>query len=107
MAYDIQAAQLLREALTGMPGISEKKMFGGICFLHAGNMLCGIGKSSYMFRVGKQLEKEALSRSGATPMILGGRRMGGIIQVELEHADKLEPWVALALRFVGELPSKS
>jgi len=107
MAYDLEAARALREALAGMPGIEERKMFGGICFLHAGNMLCGIGMGGYMFRVGKVLEAEALARPGAAPMVLGGRPMGGIIHVDIAAAGKLESWLALAFQFVGELPAKT
>jgi hypothetical protein len=37
MAYDEGVAQRLREALVEQPGVSEKKMFGGIAFLLRGN----------------------------------------------------------------------
>ena len=33
MAYDEGLASLMREALENEPGYSEKKMFGGLCFL--------------------------------------------------------------------------
>lgn len=31
----------LRRSLKSLKGISEKRMFGGVCFLLNGNMLCG------------------------------------------------------------------
>jgi hypothetical protein len=34
----------IRKILAGRPGISEKKMFGGTCFLRRSHMLCGAGR---------------------------------------------------------------
>jgi len=42
MAYDEGLAQRIREALDDQPGISERKMFGGLCFMLNGNMACGV-----------------------------------------------------------------
>ena len=36
------AAQRLHAELGTLPGLTEKKMFGGICFLLGGNMVCGV-----------------------------------------------------------------
>ncbi|WP_340149227.1 TfoX/Sxy family protein [uncultured Sneathiella sp.] len=101
-------ADLLRSALGSRTGISEKKMFGGVCFLLNGNMLCGTGEDRFMFRVGKENEAEALEMPGAEPMVHGGRRMGGFVWVDAGEAIEtgLERWTALALRFVGSLPPK-
>ena len=38
MAYDHDLADAIRELLESEPGITEKKMFGGIAFLAQGNM---------------------------------------------------------------------
>jgi hypothetical protein len=40
MAYDEQLAERLRETLSDTNGVGERKMFGGIAFLHHGNMVC-------------------------------------------------------------------
>ena len=101
-------ADLLRAALAKRGGISEKKMFGGICFLLNGNMLCGTGEDRFMFRVGKELEAEAMARPGAKPMDFTGRKMGGFVYVDADAAQEagLESWIDLAARFVGRLPPK-
>lgn len=113
MALDEDLNQRLREALTGIDGISEKKMMGGTCFLHHGNMLGGADRSKsgerrFMFRVGKANEAEALSRPGAMPMNFTGRRMGGMVFVDEAACDiaALRDWVALSLDFVSALPRK-
>jgi TfoX/Sxy family transcriptional regulator of competence genes len=101
-------AELLRETLQSRSGITEKKMFGGICFLLNGNMLCGTGEDRVMFRVGKDLEAEAVARAGAQAMEMGGRKMGGLVWVELDAAVEtgLDNWISLANKFVGSLPPK-
>lgn len=113
MAHDEGLAQILRDALTGTPGVTEKRMFGGLCFLLNGNMLCGVhGEKTgpgAMFRVGKQNEAAALAIEGAGPMSFTGRKMGGMVDVTAEaladDASRAE-WLRLALDFVGPMPSK-
>ncbi|MCY6380262.1 TfoX/Sxy family protein [Hoeflea prorocentri] len=109
MAHDPHLAELLRQALEGRAGISEKKMFGGVCFLLNGNMFAGVANhDSFMFRVGKDLEAEALTRPGARPMDFTGRKMGGLIWVEADAAIEagLKQWLDFTARFVGALPPK-
>ena len=83
-------------------------MFGGYCWMFNGNMLCGVEVGRFMFRVGKDLEAEALSRPGARPMDITGRPMQGFVWVSADDAirDGLERWIDLATRYVGSLASK-
>jgi hypothetical protein len=101
-------AARLRRALEGRRGITEKRMFGGMCFLLRGNMLCGTGKMDFMFRVGKAQDAEALARKGARPMDITGRKLPGFVWVDPASCDArgLSRWIALAERYVGELPAK-
>jgi TfoX N-terminal domain len=113
MAHDEDLAQRMRDALGGLPGVVEKKMMGGVCFMVDGNMIGGAhrekksGEGLFMFRVGKEQEEEALTRPGTRRMIHGGRRMGGFIHAGeyLDHA-ALADLVSLSLAFVGTLPPK-
>ena len=82
MAYDEALATKLRSILKDKSGIDEKKMFGGLCFFLNSNMLCGVEKGRFMFRVGKEQEAHALSRPGTRVMEFNGRRMGGMIWVD-------------------------
>jgi hypothetical protein len=69
--------------LTGtalMDGLSEKRMFGGLCFMLHGNMLCGVHKGGGMFRIGKDNYAQALLLPGVSPMELTGRKMGGFVE---------------------------
>ena len=73
MPFDPHLADLMRDALKARPGIQEKKMLGGYCWMLRGNMLCGVEVGRYMFRVGKELEAQALARPGARPMDITGK----------------------------------
>ncbi|MGR3794649.1 TfoX/Sxy family protein [Vannielia sp. SX4] len=110
MAYDEGIAEQLREGLEGLPGVEEKRMFGGLCFLLKGNMLCGAsGWSDTMFRVGKEAEEEALALPGTRVMEMGGRRMGGFIRADdaaMGDDDTRARLMALALAYVQALPPK-
>lgn len=113
MPVDEEMSAQLREALEGLPAITERKMMGGMCFMLEGNMIGGAhreksGEGLFMFRVGKENDVEALNRPGAQPVVMGGRRMGGMVFVDEDHCDQtqLRDWVSLALSFVGTLPPK-
>ena len=75
MPHDPELANRMRAALWRRTGITEKKMFGGYCWMLNGNMLCGVEIGRFMLRVGKVLEAEALARPGASPMDITGRPM--------------------------------
>ena len=42
MAYDEHLADRVRDILVSNPGLTERKMFGGIAFMLGGHMCCGI-----------------------------------------------------------------
>lgn len=108
MPYDEKLADRLRHVLGGRVGITEQRMFGGLCFLLKGNMLCGVHRERLMFRIGKAQDAEALARPGARPMDITGKPMAGFVFVDPVACDKqaLVRWVELSERFVGPLPAK-
>ena len=103
-----ELTERLRVALKGRRGVSEKRMFGGTCFLLRDNMLCGTGSGSFMFRVGKEAHAAAVKRRGAKPMVMRGRTMQGFIWVDPAACDakSLGSWLDLATEYVGKLPAK-
>jgi hypothetical protein len=100
--------QRVREALGRFDNVVEKRMFGGVCFMLNGNMLCGTHRNRLMFRVGREQEKEALSRSGARRMDITGRPMAGFVFVDPAkcNARQLKGWINLAENYVGALPRR-
>lgn len=102
-------AARLRKALAGRRSVGEKKMFGGVCFLLKGNMLCGMGEDKFMFRVGKDQDAAALARPGAKKMDFTGRAMKGFVWVDPSKCDTraLKSWIAMAECYVRKLPAKT
>lgn len=113
MAYDEKLAVRFRRLIDGEPGVTEKRMMGGVCFFVNGHMVGGAdctkgGGQRFMFRVGKENDSAAAALAGGEPMIQGGRRMSGMYFVDVgkysEHA--LKDWLALALVHARSLPAK-
>lgn len=102
-------ADTLRADLGALPGLSEQKMFGGICFMLHGNMVCGTGPMGALFRTGKEALKDALALDGVRQMQMGARRMGGFVQVDdacFDDEDLRSRLLNMALAFAGSLPAK-
>ncbi len=109
MAHDEGLAQMLRDDLVDVAGISERNMFGGLCFMLNGNMLCGVSPKGCMFRVGKPREDEARAITGAGPMNFTGRPMGGMIDVTDEAFQddaRRGKWLQLPITNAQSLPAK-
>ncbi len=81
MPYSNQMTAQMRADPGLLPGLSEKKMFGDLCFLAHGHMVCGAHKGGAMYRPGKPREAEALA-AGANPLSFTGRPMGGMVELD-------------------------
>ena len=109
MAYDPGMADQMRADIGLRDGISEKKMFGGLCFLLDGNMISGVHKGGAMVRIGKPAEAEALALAGVAPLSFTGRKMGGMVEMDadaFEDASVREAVTAMALAYAASLPAK-
>lgn len=109
MAIDPEIYEILARDLAATPDIAEKKMFGGVAFMLAGNMLCGVHKNGAMYRVGKDNHAAALSLDGVDHMAFTGRKMGGFVDASrdaLEDDAIRGELLSLALSFVATLPAK-
>ncbi len=109
MAFDIGLAQILRDDLIDIAGIREKKMFGGLCFLLNGNMLCGVHKNGLMYRVGPKNHDAALKIDGARDIMFTGRKMAGFVDIDDDYVENdvsRTMWLTMALSFVRSLPAK-
>jgi TfoX/Sxy family transcriptional regulator of competence genes len=109
MAYDEGLAERLRELLPEHAGITEKKMFGGLCLLSRGHMFVGIVGEALMARVGPAAYDKALRRPHTRVMDFTGRPMKGYVFVDppgYEEDRNLKRWVDDSLKFVKTLPDK-
>ncbi|MEO0997759.1 MAG: TfoX/Sxy family protein, partial [Pseudomonadota bacterium] len=92
MAVDEALSARFRNALSGVAGVSEKRMMGGQCFFLNGNMIGGAdrtkeGLGRFMFRLGKANQARGEAMPGAVPMVQGGRLMSGFFFVEEERCN--------------------
>jgi TfoX/Sxy family transcriptional regulator of competence genes len=108
MAYDEVLAERLRDTIGDAVAISEKKMFGGLCFLEHGNMIVGVMGDDLIVRVGADNKAAALTRDGVREFDFTGRPMKGFVVVDGEFLDDeaLASWLATAREFAGSLPPK-
>jgi len=91
------------------PGYDEKKMFGGLCFLLFGNMVCGIIKEDLIVRVGPDNYAAALKLPHTKKFDLTGKVLTGWVMVlaeALDDDDELDCWLQKAISFVRTMPPK-
>jgi TfoX/Sxy family transcriptional regulator of competence genes len=110
MAYDEDLANRLRELLADEDAITERKMFGGLAFLHRGNMSVSASRNGGLLaRIDPDDTDAALARPHVTLMEMGGRTMDGWITVApegLKSKRQLAAWVERSVAFVKTLPPK-
>ena len=109
MAYDEKLAERIRRQLKNKRGLTEKKMFGGICFMIRGNMACGVINNELVVRTGQEKYFQALRNSYTRPMDFTGRPLKGFVYVSSQgcmSAAGLKKWIGLGIGFAGSLPSK-
>lgn len=109
MPYDEKLAQRIRTLFKEKKGVTEIKMFGGLCFMLYGNMTCGIDREKLIVRVGPQQYKEALNSKHAHPFDFTGRPLKGLVYVSKEGsktARLLNKWVEMGMKFTESLPKK-
>ncbi len=110
MAYDEDLANRLRELLADEEAITERKMFGGLAFLHHGNMsVSASGRGGLLARIHPAETDAALGRPHTSLMHVGPRAMEGWIRVAPEGVAtkrQLAAWVKRSLAYVRELPPK-
>jgi len=109
MAYDEALAARVRKQLAAQRGMSERRMFGGLCFLLKGHMCAGITGLTLMLRVGPERYADALARPHAREMDFTGRALKGMIYVDppgIASAAGLGRWLGMAVAFAGSQPAK-
>ncbi len=109
MPYDEHLEERIDRVLKRRRGIATKKMFGGLCYLLHGNMVCGIVGETLMLRLGNEGAEAALAEPHTRPMDFTGRPLRSMLYVDpggIESDAELEAWVERALAFAQTLPPK-
>jgi hypothetical protein len=108
--YDEDLAHRIRALVGTAPGISEKKMFGGLAFLVGGNMaIAASGQGGILVRVGPEQSDALVATTKATVAVMRGRPMTGWLRVggdDVRTQRQLAKWVDLGTAFARSLPAK-
>ena len=109
MPYDPTLAGRIESILAYEEGITSKKMFGGICFMLHGNMLCGVVKDRLVLRVGPDLYESFLEEEQIRPFDFTGKPLRGFVYVlpkGVQTDQELQQWISRVLAFVKTLDHK-
>ncbi len=109
MPYDEGLGRRLRDLLGDVPGSSERRMFGGLCFMLSGRMCCGVVGKDLVVRVGADAYEPALRERHARPMDFTGRPLRGFVYVAPAgcRTDRaLGKWIRRAVEFLSGLPAQ-
>jgi len=99
----------IRPMMKRRKGFSEKKMFGGICFMINGNMCVGTYKGDLVVRLDRDRHEETQAEPHARPMDLTGKVMQGwafVGKAGIASDDELKAWVGRAVKYAASLPPK-
>jgi TfoX/Sxy family transcriptional regulator of competence genes len=109
MAFDEELADRVRNLLSARAEVSERKMFGGIVFMVAGNMACGVLGEDLIVRLGEGEADKALDENGVRPFDFTGRPMKTTVYVSPERTSEeagLAEWVDAGADHAASLPPK-
>ncbi len=110
MAYDEKLAERIRELVSGEPGVTEQKMFGGLAFLVGGNMaIAASGQGGVLVHVDPDESDRLLASTSAQPFVMRGRAMKGWLRVDddgVRTKRQLAKWAELGTSYALSLPAK-
>lgn len=102
MAFNESLANRIRERLSDLPNIEEKKMMGGLVFMYNGKMCVGVTNDELMCRIDPELHEDLVERNGCRTMDFTNRPMIGYILINengMRAQKDFEFWMNLALDF--------
>lgn len=106
---DVTLVERIRSIMKRHKGYSEKKMFGGICFMINGNMCVGPWKGSLIVRLDKADHEATQSEPFVKPMDITGKVLKGWARIEsagIATDEDFEEWISRAVTFSRTLPAK-
>jgi TfoX/Sxy family transcriptional regulator of competence genes len=109
MPYDQKLAARVREALSGRADVVEKAMFGGVTFMVAGNMCCGVHRDDLIIRLERTITLEQLASPHVRAWDFMKGPMPGMFAVNSEGCatqNALGKWIGAALEHALSLPPK-
>ena len=110
MAYDEDLANRIRDIVQDEPGLTEKRMFGGLAFLINGNMaVSASGQGGMLLRVDPGDTPTLVQQPEASRFEMRGREMDGWLRIDptgLATERQLKSWVSRGVSYARSLPAK-
>jgi TfoX/Sxy family transcriptional regulator of competence genes len=109
MAFDETLADRIRDVLVTRAELSERKMFGGIAFMLAGNMAVGVIGEDLMVRLDPADAEKALEEPHTRPMDFTGNPARNMVYVDSQGTasdEDLCAWVEAGADYASSLPPK-
>ena len=95
MAYDEALADRVRDLISARDGVSEKKMFGSLCFLVGGNLaVCARKEGELLVRLDPEDAGRAAAEDGVRIAEMGRRVMKGWVFVSPETSPTTPAWAS-------------
>ena len=108
MAYDVELADRVREVVRGEPGLTERRMFGGLAFLLDGHLaVSASSQGGLLLRVDPAMTETLLDEPLVGRFRMRGREMDGWLRVDaaaVADAADLHRWVAHGVTCARSLP---
>lgn len=105
MGVDAELTERIRVILAFDPRVTEKRMFGGICFLLDGKILVAARRNGgLLVQCGAAAAETATKEDGVDHMMMRGKPTPNFIDVAaglLETDEELQRWIAIAERYVA------
>ena len=102
MAYDEKLAGKVREALSYLPNVEEKKMFSSLAFIVNGKMCVNVSNDRLMCRFDPAFTDEVAEKQGFEIMVMKGKVLKGYCYVSpdgLRTKKEFDYWIGRCLDF--------
>lgn len=110
MTYDVELADRIREVVAAEPGLTEKRMFGGLAFLLDGHLaVSASSRGGLLLRVDPAETQALLAPPHVDRFEMRGREMDGWLRVDAAAVgtdDELRDWVGHGVAYARSLPPK-
>ena len=110
MPYDVELAERVRAVLGAEPGLTERRMFGGLAFLVRGNLaVSASSRGGLLLRVHPAESGSLVDEPRVGRFEMRGREMHGWLHVRaaaIETEDDLRRWVTRGVTYARSLPPK-
>lgn len=109
MSYDVELADRVRELLRGEPGLTEKRMFGGLAFLiHRKLAVSASSQGGLLLRVDPDQTDDLVDGQQVCRFEMRGRPMDGWLHVQPDRVGTdadLRRWVLRGVAYARSLTS--